>query len=139
MIQRLRVFLALIAATAVSGSPAAASQEAPLVVELFTSQGCSSCPPADKLIGELADRPGIIALSLAVDYWDYLGWKDTLARPAHTARQRAYAEARGDRRMFTPQVVVNGRESVPGQDRAAIERALQAARIPHAGAGVGGR
>ena len=129
MIQRLRFFLALIAATAVSGLPAAVAAEEPRVVELFTSQGCSSCPPADKFIGELAERPGVIALSLAVDYWDYLGWKDTLALPAHTARQRAYAETRGDRRLFTPQMVVNGRESVPGQDRAAIERVLHAARI----------
>ncbi|KAA5601172.1 DUF1223 domain-containing protein [Blastochloris sulfoviridis] len=129
MIERLRFLLALIAATTISGPPAAIAAEGPRVVELFTSQGCSSCPPADTFIGQLADRPGVIALSLAVDYWDYLGWKDTLALPAHAARQRAYAETRGDRRLFTPQVVVNGRESVPGQDRAAIERALQAARI----------
>ncbi|BBF94670.1 DUF1223 domain-containing protein [Blastochloris tepida] len=128
MIQRLRFLLAMLAAAAVPAPPAALGADAPLVVELFTSQGCSSCPPADTFIGELAERPGVIALSLAVDYWDYLGWKDTLAHPAHSDRQRAYAEARGDRLVFTPQVVVNGRNSVPGHDRAAIERALQAAR-----------
>ena len=78
------------------------------VIELFTSQGCSSCPPADKLLGELARDPSLIAMSLPVDYWDYLGWKDTLALHGHTTRQRAYAEARGDREVYTPQVVVNG-------------------------------
>ena len=62
------------------------------VVELFTSQGCSSCPPADKVIGELAKDPSIIAISMPIDYWDYLGWKDTLASPGHSARQRAYAK-----------------------------------------------
>jgi hypothetical protein len=120
----LRVLLAL----ALAAPTAAASGETPMVVELFTSQGCSSCPPADSLIGELADRPGVIALSLAVDYWDYLGWKDTLAQPGNSARQRAYAESLSSRRLFTPQVVVNGRESAPGHDRAAIEHALRSAR-----------
>lgn len=84
------------------------------VVELFTSQGCSSCPPADALLGDLAQRDGIIALSLPVDYWDYLGWKDSLASPMHTERQRAYAKARGDRAVYTPQIVINGREHVIG-------------------------
>src|SRR5437868_8689477 len=78
------------------------------VIELFTSQGCSSCPPADKLAGELARDPSLVVLSLPVDYWDYLGWKDTLALPGHTNRQRAYSKTRGDREVYTPQVVVNG-------------------------------
>lgn len=94
------------------------------VLELFTSQGCSSCPPADKLLGELAKDPSLIALSLPIDIWDYLGWKDTLALPGHTARQRAYAEVRGDRQVYTPQLVVNGSAHVVGSDRAAIERAI---------------
>src|SRR5438105_4380360 len=78
------------------------------VVELFTSQGCSSCPAADRLIGELAQDPAIVSISLPIDYWDYLGWKDTLADPRHTARQKAYSKVRGDREVYTPQAVVNG-------------------------------
>jgi hypothetical protein len=98
------------------------------VVELFTSQGCSSCPAADRLLGELADDPSIIAMSLPIDYWDYLGWKDTLAKPQHSARQRSYAHMRGDREVYTPQVIVNGIAQVQGSDRSAIERAIQHTR-----------
>ena len=94
------------------------------VVELFTSQGCSSCPPADKLLGELAKDPSVIALSMPIDYWDYLGWKDTLADARFSARQKAYSWARGDREVYTPQVVVNGSAHVLGSDRAAIENAI---------------
>ena len=94
------------------------------VVELFTSQGCSSCPPADKLIGELAKDPSIIALSMPIDYWDYLGWKDTLADSRFSARQKAYSQMRGDRDVYTPQVVVNGSVHVIGSDRAGIEGAI---------------
>ena len=78
------------------------------MVELFTSQGCSSCPPADALLGQLAEKPGVVALSYSVDYWDYLGWRDTLGSPANSERQRDYARARGDGRVYTPQVVVDG-------------------------------
>ena len=101
-----------------------ASAEPKALIELFTSQGCSSCPPADKLLGELAADPSVIALSDPIDYWDYLGWKDTLAMPGHSARQRAYAHVRGDREVYTPQVVVNGSADVLGSDRAAIEHAI---------------
>ena len=94
------------------------------VVELFTSQGCSSCPPADKIIGELAKDPSIIALSMPIDYWDYLGWKDTLADARFSARQKAYSEMRGDRDVYTPQVVVNGSLHMIGSDRAGIESAI---------------
>jgi hypothetical protein len=94
------------------------------VLELFTSQGCSSCPPADKLLGELSADPSLVALSVPIDYWDYLGWKDTLANPGHSARQRAYAHLRGDRQVYTPQVVVNGATHALGSDRAAIEHAI---------------
>jgi hypothetical protein len=103
-------------------TPAAAEPRA--VVELFTSQGCSSCPEADKLIGEIAKDASVIAVSLPIDYWDYLGWKDTLADPKFTARQKAYSKVRGDRQVYTPQVVVNGKVHALGSDRASIERAI---------------
>ena len=95
------------------------------VVELFTSQGCSSCPPADQIIGELAKDPNVIALSMPIDYWDYLGWKDTLADSRFSARQKAYSHMRGDRDVYTPQVVVNGTTHVIGSDRAGIEGAMK--------------
>src|SRR6201996_5613442 len=96
------------------------------VVELFTSQGCSSCPPADKLMGELSkDDPSIITLSMPIDYWDYLGWKDTLADSRFSARQKAYSLMRGDREVYTPQAVVNGEVHVIGSDREAIEGAIE--------------
>src|SRR6201981_3259528 len=98
------------------------------VVELFTSQGCSSCPPADKIIGELAKDPSIIALSMPIDYWDYLGWKDTLADARFSARQKAYSLAPGDRDVYTPQGIVNGHAHVFGSDRAGIEEAIGATR-----------
>jgi hypothetical protein len=96
------------------------------VVELFTSQGCSSCPPADKIMGELAKDPSVIALSMPIDYWDYLGWKDTLADARFSARQKAYSQMRGDRDVYTPQVVVNGSVHVIGSDREGIESAIGA-------------
>src|SRR5512132_3005274 len=113
-------------AGAMTASPARAETRG--VIELFTSQGCSSCPPADKLAGELARDPSLIVLSLPVDYWDYLGWKDTLALPGHTNRQRAYSKARGDREVYTPQVVVNGTRHVLGSDQRAIENAVAETR-----------
>ena len=94
------------------------------VVELFTSQGCSSCPPADKILGELAKDPSVIALSMPIDYWDYLGWKDTLADSRFSARQKAYSHMRGDRDVYTPQVIINGAAHVIGSDRTRIEGAI---------------
>jgi hypothetical protein len=94
------------------------------VVELFTSQGCSSCPAADKILGELAKDPSIIALSMPIDYWDYLGWKDTLADARFSARQKAYSHMFSDRGVYTPQVIVNGSAHVIGSDRAGIEGAI---------------
>jgi len=93
------------------------------VLELFTSQGCSSCPPADRILGELARDPSILALSFPVDYWDYIGWKDTLATPTYTARQKAYASASGKGQVYTPQLIVNGLADVIGSDLGAIEQA----------------
>ena len=118
---------AFAAAALMTAQPAVAA-EPRAVIELFTSQGCSSCPPADKLIGELQKDPSLVTMSLAVDSWDYLGWKDTLAVPGHANRQRAYAKARGDREVYTPQVVVNGVVHVLGSDKAAIDRAIAETR-----------
>jgi hypothetical protein len=95
------------------------------VIELFTSQGCSSCPPADAVLGKMKNRGDVLALSFNVDYWDYLGWKDTLASPTFTARQKAYAHARGDRAVYTPQAVVNGMMHAVGSDRAGLKNAMQ--------------
>lgn len=106
-------------------APAGASpQVRPVVVEMFTSQGCSSSPPADALLGELGRQPGIVALSLNVDYWDYLGWRDTLASADCTQRQRDYAARRGDGRVYTPQAVINGRTELLGSDRRGLLAAI---------------
>src|SRR6201996_5702342 len=96
------------------------------VVELFTSQGCSSCPPADKVIGELAKDPSIIAISMPIDYWDYPGGKAPLADSGFSARQKPYSRVRGDREVYTPQAVVNGSVHVIGSDMAGIESAIGA-------------
>lgn len=93
---------------------AASATERGVVVELFTSQGCSACPPADRMIAELAEREGVIALALHVDYWDYIGWKDSFAQPGFTRRQKAYARANHDRSVFTPQIIVGGQDRVMG-------------------------
>lgn len=94
------------------------------VLELYTSQGCSSCPAADALLKSYAQRPDVVALSLPVDYWDYLGWKDTFAKSKFTDRQRAYAKMRGDGRIYTPQIVVNGLKHVNGAHAEEIDHAI---------------
>lgn len=94
------------------------------VVELFTSQGCSSCPPADALLATLARKPDIVAVSFPVGYWDYIGWKDTLAADAFAARQHAYAEAHGEQHVYTPQAIIDGLVGVVGSDREALEAAI---------------
>jgi hypothetical protein len=121
-------FFATTLTAALLTAQSVAAQEPRAVVELFTSQGCSSCPAADRLLGELASDPSIVALSLNVDYWDYLGWKDTLALKGHTVRERAYAHARGDREVYTPQAVINGLTPVLGSDKEAIEKAIAKTR-----------
>ncbi|HJZ33986.1 MAG TPA: DUF1223 domain-containing protein [Hyphomicrobiaceae bacterium] len=108
------------------GAGAAASGAPPVaVVELYTSQGCSSCPTADALLARLAGRAEVVALSLPVDYWDYLGWRDTLANSKYTERQRAYAKARGDGAIYTPQAVINGLAHVNGGDEGEILQAIE--------------
>lgn len=112
----------MLGVTALSGAPAHAAPIA--VVELFTSQGCSSCPPADAFLAELSKNPEIVALTEAVDYWDYLGWKDENARHEHTERQQNYARVRGDRRIYTPQMVINGRVHAVGSNRASVNNSI---------------
>jgi hypothetical protein len=111
-----------------AGTGKAHASDVGAVVELFTSQGCSSCPPADDLLGELANNPKLIALSLNVDYWDYLGWRDTLALPVHSARQKGYAKLRGERQVYTPQLVANGLVEARGGDRQAVEQIVAEAQ-----------
>ena len=122
------VFAAAAICTASMTPLPASAGEPRAVIELFTSQGCSSCPAADKVLGELSRDPTLVTLSLPVDYWDYLGWKDTLALHGHSNRERAYADTRGDREVYTPQVVVNGIVHVLGSDKAAIEQAIAQTR-----------
>ena len=97
-----------------------AQSESAVIVELFTSQGCSSCPPADDYLAEIAGRDDVIALSLHVDYWDYIGWKDTFAQPEFTTRQQNYANFAGERVVYTPQMMVGGLDSIVGSDAMAL-------------------
>jgi hypothetical protein len=112
-------FLALASLGGLSlSSPAlAADGNHPTVVELFQSQGCSSCPPANAVLNALADRPDVLALSFAVTYWDQLGWKDIFAHPAYTARQWEYSRAGGRTNVSTPQMIVNGRGVLIGHNK----------------------
>ena len=125
--------------------PVFAAEDKPLtVVELFTSQGCSSCPPADAFLGELAKRDDLLALSVHVDYWDYIGWKDVFASPKNTMRQRRYAQKLGLRYVYTPQMVIQGAFDSTGSDRAKVLRKIAeakkldrlAVKIRHAGDGL---
>lgn len=116
----------MVAAFAVLTAAPAHAGEVKAVVELFTSQGCNSCPPADKLLGELAKDDKVIALSVPVDYWDYLGWRDTLALNEHSLRQKGYSAARGDRQVYTPQAVINGVAEAIGSNRSAIDGVIAA-------------
>jgi hypothetical protein len=125
---RRHIAIAALSLAVFAGPHAATAGEPRAVIELFTSQGCSSCPPADRLIGQLKDDPSLVTLSLPVDYWDYLGWKDTLALSGNAGRQREYAVTRGDREVYTPQAVVNGVAHALGSDKAAIERAIARTR-----------
>jgi hypothetical protein len=112
---------------ALAATTSATAKEVRAVVELFTSQGCSSCPPADAMLLDMTARRDVIALTMPVDYWDYLGWRDTLARPAFTARQKGYSKTRGDRQVYTPQMIVNGAIACVGSDKDAVEKAVSKA------------
>lgn len=105
---------------------AALAQDNPVVVELYTSQGCSSCPPADAILHELAERDDVIALAMHVDYWDYIGWKDPFGNAAHADRQRAYAAAGGRRTIYTPEMVVQGVTDIVGTKPMALAESIAA-------------
>ncbi len=114
-----------------NGPVAESTVEGPkAVVELFTSQGCSSCPPADALLTSLAERNDVVALAYHVDYWDYIGWEDTFGDKAYSDRQRDYAKSWGSSRIFTPQMVINGGKGVIGSKRHDVHRAIESAQLP---------
>ena len=118
----------LIGAVLLFGIAAAHAQERPVVVELFTSQGCNSCPPADAFLGELTKRPDVLALGLHVDYWDYIGWKDPYAQRAYAERQRNYSRALNQRFVYTPQMVIDGTLQGVGSETATINKLIDKAR-----------
>jgi hypothetical protein len=124
---------AMMFALAMLAAGSGQAQDNPVVVELFTSQGCSSCPPADDMFRDLARMDGVVALALHVDYWDYIGWKDSFAQPAFTLRQQNYARAAGERTVYTPQLIVGGLDRVVGADAMAVMDHLRA----HAAAQTG--
>ena len=121
--------LGLLAASALPGVAAEMKTNPKAVLELFTSQGCSSCPPADALLKSMQQRPDIITLAYHVDYWDYTGWTDTFDGKAYTDRQRAYATAWGSSDIYTPQLVINGRKDVVGSRRNDVEREINEASL----------
>tara|TARA_R110002126_G_scaffold201238_2_gene348724 strand:+ start:17099 stop:17872 length:774 start_codon:yes stop_codon:yes gene_type:complete len=119
--------LSVFVASPVSAAPVSAAEKRPRgVVELFTSQGCSSCPPADRVLSELVAQGDVIALAYHVDYWDNLGWKDTLGSARNTARQYDYAHTLGRSSVYTPQAVINGRDHINGADRGGINAKVDA-------------
>lgn len=131
-LQSIAVITALLAAAPAIAAPAIADRAHPTVVELYQSQGCSSCPPALKNIAAIADRPDVLALTFAVTYWDQLGWKDSFASPAYTQRQWDYAKGLHHDQVWTPQVVVDGRHDVVGVKASEIDALLVTAARPHA-------
>jgi hypothetical protein len=138
MLRRAALLLALALCVATAAPAAARPQKPakapahPIVVELFTAQGCSSCGKADGIVETLATRPGVLALTFAVDYWDYLGWADTFAKPAFAERQRAYAAKLAVREVYTPQVVVDGRAQAGGVHPDRVTKLVdEAAKAPH--------
>jgi hypothetical protein len=119
---------AALAAGFVAGSVEFASAQENYVVELFTSQGCSHSPRADQWLASIAQNPGVVAVTFPVSLWDYSGWRDTLASPAFTARQKAYAALIGDRRVYTPEVIIDGIAAAAGGDEAEIKAAIDKAK-----------
>jgi hypothetical protein len=137
-LRKIGVAVAALGLLAVPSSLVLAGDAAhPTVVELFQSQGCSSCPPAEANVGAISDRPDVLALAFEVDYWDRLGWKDTFSKPAWTARQYAYARAMGRDGVYTPQVVVNGRAEGDGLEPEALAALLSRGERGAGGPSVG--
>ena len=122
----MRSLLALLSFVGLFNATQAVAQNGPVVIELYTSQGCSSCPPADAMLHDLAKRDNVIALALHVDYWDYIGWKDSFGRPENTARQHAYARAANATTVYTPQMVIGGVDHVIGSRPMQVMDAVQA-------------
>lgn len=118
---------------AASASVSASASEGMILIELYTSQGCASCPPADALMVELRRLPGVVALSMPVDYWNYLGWRDTMGKLEFTRRQRAYATLKGTRTVYTPQIVVDGMADVIGSRRTEVLGAIDSRRSTRMG------
>ncbi len=140
----MRIFMTALALVGALGGKAAMAQDNKVVVELYTSQGCSSCPPADALLAEMVDRNDVIALALHVDYWDYLGWKDSFGSASFTARQHGYAQAARAETVYTPQMVIGGAHHVIGSKAMDVMDmvAAQRATAPRVGldiARVGGK
>ena len=125
----MRSFIASIALGLLALTAPAARADSPVVVELFTSQGCSACPPADELLAQLAGRDDVIALALHVDYWDYIGWADTFASGQFTRRQHAYARHAGQRMVYTPQMIVGGVERVIGYEPMGVADLIAQLRV----------
>ena len=118
----------LLAAALLCATGEAGAQHRPTVLELYTSEGCSSCPPAETFVGELAQRPDVLALAFHVDYWDDLGWRDRFGLPESASRQRIYAKALGLSSVYTPQAIIDGRTDIVGSDAPAIDRRLSETR-----------
>lgn len=118
---------ALLSVILLAFSAGVAAAKPPVLVELFTAQGCGSCDDANAHLGKLADRPGVLALTFSVDYWDYLGWTDTFAKPEYAERQKAYVSRLKLREPYTPQVVIDGREEAQGLKTAEVDRLVRAA------------
>ncbi len=125
----MRRSLALLATLASFATPAVA--DGPVVLELFTSQGCSSCPPADEMLHELASRTDVIPLALHVDYWDYIGWADLFADPEHTTRQQAYVRFAGGSTIYTPQMIIGGVDHVIGAKSMQVADAITRRNVPN--------
>ncbi len=115
------------------GASSASGQNGPVVVELYTSQGCSSCPPADEFLRQLAKRDDVIPMALHVDYWDYIGWKDTFGQAKFTKRQKGYARAAGKRMIYTPQMVIAGQEHVVGNKPGQVSRLIKSHKAQDTG------
>lgn len=138
----LRSALGVVALASLGGSALAADANNPTVIELYQSQGCSSCPPANAILNSLADRPDLLPLSFAVTYWDQLGWKDRFADPAYTARQWSFAKSGKRGNVATPQFIINGRGVVTGSNRNQLAQSIQSEDKKAAGPNIavdGGR